>query len=334
MAEGKCVRTDISSLRTQPRHIRGHQKPLRLMLQRRTCRIAPPPPRLATTGQGPKGVRLPFSRRASHVRRPVRIPSESDFLAALIERGYVHQCSDLEGLDARAKAGELISYIGYDCTAPSLHVGHLLSIMMLAWLQRTGGGRPASADGRRHDARRRSPGKDETRKILSIETIDANKAAIKRIFSKFLAFGDGRTDAVMADNAEWLTKLNYIEFLRDVGRHFSVNRMMSMDSVKLRLERDQELSFIEFNFMCLQAYDFVELNRRYGCLAQMGGSDQWGNIVTGIDLGRRMGTPQLYALTAPLHDDVVRRQDGQDGGRRRVARAGRVESLRLLAVLA
>ena len=143
-------------------------------------------------------------------------------------------------------------------------------------------------------------GKDETRKILSIETIDANKAAIKRIFSNFLTFGDGKTEAVMADNAEWLTKLNYIEFLRDVGRHFSVNRMMSMDSVKLRLERDQELSFIEFNYMCLQAYDFVELNRRYGCLAQMGGSDQWGNIVTGIDLGRRMGTPQLFALTAPL----------------------------------
>ena len=231
---------------------------------------------------------------------PSEFRPKSDFLAALIERGYVHQCSDLEGLDARAKAGELISYIGYDCTAPSLHVGHLLSIMMLAWLQRTGGGRPLPLMGGGTTRVGDPSGKDETRKILSIETIDANKAAIKRIFSKFLAFGDGRTDAVMADNAEWLTKLNYIEFLRDVGRHFSVNRMMSMDSVKLRLERDQELSFIEFNYMCLQAYDFVELNRRYGCLAQMGGSDQWGNIVTGIDLGRRMGTPQLYALTAPL----------------------------------
>ena len=143
-------------------------------------------------------------------------------------------------------------------------------------------------------------GKDEARKILSIGAIEENKDGIKRVFSKFLKFGDGKTDAVMPDNAEWLTKLNYIDFLRDVGRHFSVNRMMSMDSVKLRLERDQELSFIEFNYMCLQAYDFVELNKRYGCIAQMGGSDQWGNIVTGIDLGRRMGTPQLYALTSPL----------------------------------
>ena len=225
---------------------------------------------------------------------------KSDFLAALIERGYVHQCSDFAGLDAKAKAGELISYIGYDCTAPSLHVGHLLSIMMLAWLQRTGGGRPIPLMGGGTTRVGDPSGKDETRKILTIETIDANKAAIKRIFSNFLTFGDAKTDAVMADNAEWLTKLNYIEFLRDVGRHFSVNRMMSMDSVKMRLERDQELSFIEFNYMCLQAYDFVELNRRYGCLAQMGGSDQWGNIVTGIDLGRRMGTPQLFALTAPL----------------------------------
>jgi len=225
---------------------------------------------------------------------------KSDFVAALMERGYVHQCSDFEGLDAKAKSGELISYIGYDCTAPSLHVGHLLSIMMLAWLQRTGGGKPIPLMGGGTTRVGDPSGKDETRKILTIETIDANKAAIKKIFSNFLTFGDGKTEAVMADNAEWLTKLNYIEFLRDVGRHFSVNRMMSMDSVKMRLERDQELSFIEFNYMCLQAYDFVELNRRYGCLAQMGGSDQWGNIVTGIDLGRRMGTPQLYALTAPL----------------------------------
>ena len=225
---------------------------------------------------------------------------KSDFLAALLERGYVHQCSDFEGLDAKARAGELTAYIGYDCTAPSLHVGHLLSIMMLAWLQRTGGGKPIPLMGGGTTRVGDPSGKDETRKILTIETIDANKAAIKKIFSNFLTFGDGRTEAVMADNAEWLTKLNYIEFLRDVGRHFSVNRMMSMDSVKMRLERDQELSFIEFNYMCLQAYDFVELSRRYSCLAQMGGSDQWGNIVTGIDLGRRMGTPQLYALTAPL----------------------------------
>ncbi len=231
---------------------------------------------------------------------PQSFRPRSDFVATLMERGYVHQCSDFEGLDAKAKAGELTTYIGYDCTAPSLHVGHLLSIMMLAWLQRTGGGRPLPLMGGGTTRVGDPSGKDETRKILTIETIDANKAAIRRIFSNFLTFGDSGTDAVMADNAEWLTKLNYIDFLRDVGRHFSVNRMMSMDSVKLRLERDQELSFIEFNYMCLQAYDFVELNKRYGCLAQMGGSDQWGNIVTGIDLGRRMGTPQLYALTAPL----------------------------------
>ena len=224
---------------------------------------------------------------------------KSDFLAALIERGYLHQCSDLEGLDAKAKAGELIAYIGFDCTAPSLHVGSLLPIMMLSWLQKTGG-KPVPLMGGGTTRVGDPSGKDEARKILSIEAIEENKDGIKRVFSKFLKFGEGKTDAVMPDNAEWLTKLNYIDFLRDVGRHFSVNRMMSMDSVKLRLERDQELSFIEFNYMCLQAYDFVELNKRYGCIAQMGGSDQWGNIVTGIDLGRRMGTPQLYALTSPL----------------------------------
>lgn len=225
---------------------------------------------------------------------------KSDFLRALIERGYVHQCSDFAGFDARAASGSLIAYVGYDCTAPSLHVGHLLSIMMLAWLQRTGAGKPIALMGGGTTRVGDPSGKDETRRMLTVETIEANKAGIRRIFSNFLAFGDGPTDAIMPDNAEWLTKLNYIDFLRDVGRHFSVNRMMSMDSVKLRLERDQELSFIEFNYMCLQAYDFVELHRRYGCVAQMGGSDQWGNIVTGIDLGRRMGTPQLYALTAPL----------------------------------
>ena len=224
---------------------------------------------------------------------------KSEFLAALIERGYLHQCSDLEGLDAKARAGELIAYIGFDCTAPSLHVGSLLPIMMLSWLQKTGG-KPVPLMGGGTTRVGDPSGKDEARKILSIGAIEENKDGIKRVFSKFLKFGDGKTDAVMPDNAEWLTKLNYIDFLRDVGRHFSVNRMMSMDSVKLRLERDQELSFIEFNYMCLQAYDFVELNKRYGCIAQMGGSDQWGNIVTGIDLGRRMGTPQLYALTSPL----------------------------------
>jgi len=253
----------------------------------------------------------PAARQACHPAAPrlnVAVQKEptvadfrpkSEFLAALIERGYLHQCSDLEGLDAKARAGELIAYIGFDCTAPSLHVGSLLPIMMLSWLQKTGG-KPVPLMGGGTTRVGDPSGKDEARKILSIEAIEENKDGIKRVFSKFLKFGDGKTDAVMPDNAEWLTKLNYIDFLRDVGRHFSVNRMMSMDSVKLRLERDQELSFIEFNYMCLQAYDFVELNKRYGCIAQMGGSDQWGNIVTGIDLGRRMGTPQLYALTSPL----------------------------------
>jgi tyrosyl-tRNA synthetase len=224
---------------------------------------------------------------------------KSDFLSVLIERGYIHQCSDFEGVDAKAKAGELIAYIGFDCTASSLHVGSLVQIMMLRWLQKTGG-KPVPLMGGGTTRVGDPSGKDESRRMLSLDDIEANKTSIKQVFSKFLTFGDARTDAIMPDNAEWLTALNYIDFLRDVGRHFSVNRMLSMDSVKMRLERDQELSFIEFNYMCLQAYDFVELHRRYGCLLQMGGSDQWGNIVTGIDLGRRMGAPQLYALTSPL----------------------------------
>ena len=223
----------------------------------------------------------------------------SEFLAALISRGYVHQCSDYAGLDEKARSGELIAYIGFDCTAPSLHVGSLLPIMMLHWLQKTGG-KPIALMGGGTTMVGDPSGKDESRKLLTVEQIEANKAGIRKVFSRFMSFGEGKTDAVMPDNAEWLTKLNYVEFLRDVGRHFSVNRMLAMDSVKLRLERDQELSFLEFNYMCLQAYDFVELNRRYGCTLQMGGSDQWGNIVTGTDLGRRLGTPQLYALTSPL----------------------------------
>ena len=224
---------------------------------------------------------------------------QSDFLRTLIERGYVHQCSDFAGLDAKAKAGELVAYIGFDCTASSLHVGSLVQIMMLRWLQKTGN-KPVALMGGGTTRVGDPSGRDESRKLLSIADIDANKAGIRKVFSKFLTFGEGKTDAVMVDNADWLTKLNYIDFLRDVGRHFSVNRMLAMDSVKLRLEREHELSFIEFNYMCLQAYDFAELSKRMGVNLQMGGSDQWGNIVTGIDLGRRMGTPQLYALTSPL----------------------------------
>lgn len=224
----------------------------------------------------------------------------SDFLRILTERGFIHQCSDMQGLDALAAKGDVVAYVGYDCTAPSLHVGHLLSIMMLHWMQATGAGKPITLMGGGTTRVGDPSGRDETRKILSIEDINANKDALKGVFAKLLRFGDGKTDAIMPDNAEWLTKLNYIEMLRDIGRHFSVNRMMTMDSVRMRLEREQELSFIEFNYMILQSYDFVELARRYGTNLQMGGSDQWGNIVTGVDLGRRMGTHQLYALTCPL----------------------------------
>ncbi|HWB46777.1 MAG TPA: tyrosine--tRNA ligase [Hyphomicrobiaceae bacterium] len=225
---------------------------------------------------------------------------KSDFLNVLDERGFVHQCSDFAGLDALAGKGAVVAYVGYDCTAPSLHIGHLYTTMMLHWLQATGAGKPIVLMGGGTTRVGDPSGKDETRRILPIEQIEVNKASMQRAFAKFLSFGTRRHDAIMADNAEWLTKLNYIEMLRDVGRHFSVNRMLTMDSVKLRLERDQELSFIEFNYMVLQAYDFVELARRYECNLQMGGSDQWGNIVTGVDLGRRMGTHQLYALTCPL----------------------------------
>ncbi|MGA2637366.1 tyrosine--tRNA ligase [Methylocella sp.] len=224
---------------------------------------------------------------------------KSDFLATLVARGYVHQCSDFAGLDDRAKTGDLTAYIGFDCTAPSLHVGSLVQIMLLRWLQRTGG-KPIALMGGGTTRVGDPSGKDESRKILTLEQIEDNKNGIKRVFSKFLTFGDGAKDAIMPDNAEWLAGLNYIDFLRDIGRHFSVNRMLAMDSVKARLEREHELSFLEFNYMCLQAYDFVELYRRHGCVLQMGGSDQWGNIVTGLDLGRRLGTAQLYALTSPL----------------------------------
>ena len=224
---------------------------------------------------------------------------KSDFLNVLQSRGFVHQISDPDSLDALAARRELVAYIGFDCTAPSLHVGSMVQIMCLYWLQQTGN-RPIALMGGGTTRVGDPSGKDETRKILSIEEIERNKEGIKRVFSRFLTFGEGKSDAVMPDNAEWLTKLNWIEMLRDIGRHFSVNRMLAMDSVRLRLERDQEMSFIEFNYMILQAYDFVVLNQRYDCRLQMGGSDQWGNIVNGIDLGRRMGTPQLHALTTPL----------------------------------
>ncbi len=224
---------------------------------------------------------------------------KSDFLNTLDERGFIHQCSDFAGLDQLAAKGEAIAYVGYDCTAPSLHIGNFLTIMMLYWLQQSGN-KPITLMGGGTTRVGDPSGKDETRAIRPVEEIEANKESLKGVFAKILKFGPGKTDAVMLDNAEWLTRLNYIEMLRDIGRHFSVNRMLTMDSVKLRLDRQHEMSFIEFNYMICQAYDFVELARRTGCNLQMGGSDQWGNIVMGVDLGRRMGTQQLYALTTPL----------------------------------
>jgi len=224
---------------------------------------------------------------------------KSDFLNVLQERGFIHQCSDFEGLDALAARGEATAYVGYDCTAPSLHIGNYLTMMMLHWLQQTGN-KPITLMGGGTTMVGDPSGKDETRAIRSVAEIEANKASIRGVFAKVLHYGSGSHDAIMLDNAEWLTKLNWIEMLRDVGRHFSVNRMLTMDSVRLRLEREQEMSFIEFNYMICQAYDFVQLFQRTGCRLQMGGSDQWGNIIMGVDLGRRMGTAQLFALTTPL----------------------------------
>ncbi|TPQ41204.1 tyrosine--tRNA ligase [Bradyrhizobium guangdongense] len=224
---------------------------------------------------------------------------KSDFLNILRERGFIHQCSDFEGLDALAAQGQATAYVGYDCTAPSLHIGNYLTMMMLHWLQQSGN-KPITLMGGGTTMVGDPSGKDETRAIRTVAEIEANKASIRGVFSKVLRYGDGHSDAVMLDNAEWLTRLNWIEMLRDVGKHFSVNRMLTMDSVRLRLEREQEMSFIEFNYMICQAYDYVELSRRVGCRLQMGGSDQWGNIIMGVDLGRRMGTPQLFALTTPL----------------------------------
>ena len=224
---------------------------------------------------------------------------KSDFLNVLKERGFIHQASDFEGLDALAAKGEATAYVGYDCTAPSLHIGNFLSMMMLHWLQQSGN-KPITLMGGGTTMVGDPSGKDETRAIRTVAEIEANKASIRGVFAKVLHYGSGKSDAIMLDNAEWLTKLNWIEMLRDIGKHFSVNRMLTMDSVRLRLEREQEMSFIEFNYMVCQAYDFVELARRTGCRLQMGGSDQWGNIVMGVDLGRRMGTAQLFALTTPL----------------------------------
>ncbi|RMD63317.1 MAG: tyrosine--tRNA ligase [Alphaproteobacteria bacterium] len=223
----------------------------------------------------------------------------SEFLREITRRGFVHQCTDLEGLDALLAEGPLTAYIGFDCTADSLHVGSLVSIMLLRWWQRMGN-RPIVLMGGGTTKIGDPSGRDETRQLLDDARIARNMAGIKRVFTKFLRFGDGPGDALMVNNAEWLDELKYIPFLREYGRHFSVNRMLTFDSVKLRLEREQPLSFLEFNYMVLQAYDFLELSRRNACRLQMGGSDQWGNIVCGVELARRVDHTTLYGLTTPL----------------------------------
>src|SRR4051794_5942530 len=229
---------------------------------------------------------------------------QSAFLAAASERGYIHQCTDFAGLDSRLMAGPLTAYVGYDCTADSLHIGNLLSIMLLRLFQRTGN-KPIVLMGGGTTKIGDPSGKDEARQLLDDATIARNMEGIRKVFARFLQFGDGQfgdgpTDAMMVNNAEWLDELRYIPFLRDVGRHFSVNRMLTQDSVRLRLDRDQPLSFLEFNYLVLQAYDFAELGRRFGVELQMGGSDQWGNIVAGVELGRRSDGSTLFGLTTPL----------------------------------
>ncbi len=224
---------------------------------------------------------------------------KSDFMRIVHERGMVHQCSDTARLDKLLSTGTRTAYIGFDCTADSLHVGHLLQIMLLRWWQKTGH-QPIALMGGGTTKVGDPSGRDETRQLLTTEAINANMAEIKKSFANYLTFGSGPKDAIMANNADWLDTLQYIPLLRDIGRHFSVNRMLTMDSVKLRLERDQPLTFLEFNYMILQSYDYVELFRRHKCIVQMGGSDQWGNIIMGADLGRRVEGAELFALTSPL----------------------------------
>lgn len=225
--------------------------------------------------------------------------SRTDFLKIVRERGLLHQCTDEDALADKLRQGPVTAYIGYDCTAPSLHAGSMVTIMLLYWLQQTGN-KPIVLMGGGTSKVGDPSGRDESRRLLDDAAIAANMAGIKRIFSNFLTFGEGATDAVMVNNADWLDGLGYISFLREVGRHFTINRMLSFDSVKLRLEREQPLTFLEFNYMILQAYDFLELSQRHGCVLQMGGSDQWGNIINGIELGRRIADAELFGLTCPL----------------------------------
>ena len=239
---------------------------------------------------------------------------KSEFIAIMMERGYLADCTDYQGLDEALSNGIVPAYIGYDATASSLHVGHLLNVMMLRWLQKTGH-KPITLMGGGTTKVGDPSFRSDERPLLGPEQIDANIAGMQKVFAQYLDYGDGDTDALMLNNAEWLDTLNYLEFLRDIGRHFSVNRMLSFESVKSRLDREQSLSFLEFNYMILQAYDFMELNRRYGCTLQMGGSDQWGNIVNGIDLTRRVIDNEVYGLTSPLltTSDGKKMGKSQDG---------------------
>ncbi|CAM4043097.1 tyrosine--tRNA ligase [Palleronia rufa] len=238
---------------------------------------------------------------------------KSDFLQVMHERGFVAGCTDLEGLDDRLRAGTVPAYIGYDATARSLHVGHLLNIMMLRWLQKTGH-RPITLMGGGTTKVGDPSFRSDERPLLGPDQIQANIDGMQGVFAKYLDYEDGNRSALMLNNAEWLDGLNYLEFLRDIGRHFSVNRMLSFESVKSRIDREQSLSFLEFNYMILQAYDFLELNRRYGCVLQMGGSDQWGNIVNGIDLTRRVADTAIFGLTTPLLTTSDGRKMGKSQG--------------------
>jgi tyrosyl-tRNA synthetase len=235
---------------------------------------------------------------------------KSDFLRELSTRGFIADCTDLQELDERLISGVVTGYIGFDLTATSLHIGNLVQIMLLRWLQKTGH-RPITLMGGGTTKVGDPSGKDEMRKILSVEQINANAEGIRKVFSRYISYGDGPTDSPLVNNAEWLDRLGYVDFLRDIGRHFTVNRLLSFESVKSRLDREQALSFIEFNYMLLQSYDFLELHRRYGCALQMGGSDQWGNIVSGVDLVRRVEGVEVFGLTTPL----VTRADGKKMGK-------------------
>ncbi|MBD3787865.1 MAG: tyrosine--tRNA ligase [Sphingomonadales bacterium] len=238
---------------------------------------------------------------------------KSDFLRIIIERGFLADCTDLQELDAALSKGMVTAYIGYDATAASLHVGHLLNIMLLRWFQKTGN-KPITLMGGGTTKVGDPSFRSEERPLLTPEKIDENIAGMQRVFDRYLDYTDGGNGAMMRNNAEWLDGLNYLDFLRDIGRHFSVNRMLSFESVKSRLDREQSLSFLEFNYMILQAYDFLELNRRYGCLLQMGGSDQWGNIVNGIDLTRRVLDAEIFGLTTPLLTTSDGRKMGKSQG--------------------